>query len=336
MPIREKTKRKIIPPERFESGTATEDNKKRLKELAKKPKFKKRKTYNKQKTISSLVEWLLEAQVGTTGNYHGKDLKVIEVNKKFVKCVVESVEGRSHALLNTTKVFAMPVSPLPSEAIVGSWYWVLWSRNYYRGQVARIFSNNEWMIKFEGVVKQYRYKHNGVFSTRVKPIHVSPEINSESNEENEEEGEQERSSEAEGASDLSIVEENEESITRNSTSAVSMTTGKQTQATDLDADSETTVLNGMTIVSSSSSSTIGKRASSPVTTGSIGTPNTIHKRTNRSNNEIHHHTYLNKSAALSLLSKEIMEFKCLFDNNAISEAIYKKWVANAKNTYDAV
>ena len=31
-----------------------------------------------------------------------------------------------------------------------------------------------------------------------------------------------------------------------------------------------------------------------------------------------------------------MEFKCLFDNNAISEAIYEKWVANAKNTYDAV
>ena len=67
------------------------------------------------------------------------------------------------------------------------------------------------------------------------------------------------------------MEENEESITRNSTSAGSMTTGKQTQATDLNADSETTVLNGMTIVSSSSSSTIGKRASSPVTTGSIGT-----------------------------------------------------------------
>ena len=45
------------------------------------------------------------------------------------------------------------------------------------------------MIKFEGIVKQYRYKHNGVFSTRVKPIHVSPEINSESDEENEEEEE---------------------------------------------------------------------------------------------------------------------------------------------------
>ena len=77
------------------------------------------------------MEWLLEAQVGTTGNYHGKDLKVIEVNKKFVKCVVESVEGRSHITKHNQST--MPVSILPSEAIVGSWYWVLWSRNYYRG-----------------------------------------------------------------------------------------------------------------------------------------------------------------------------------------------------------
>ena len=228
--------------------------------------------------------------------------------------------------------------------------------------MAKIISNNEWLIKFEGIGRQYKFEHNGVFSTLVKPIDVSPKTDSESEEEEEEEEEeQERSSEAESLNDLSIEEENEEPITRNSTPAgknsVSITTGKHTQATDLNADSETTILNGMTIVSSSSSPTSGQRASSTVATGSTATsniihkrtesasstatngstaiPNIIHRRTKRSNNEVHH-TYLNKNEALSLLSKEIMEFKCLLDNNAISFETYEKWVANAKNTYDAV
>ena len=344
MPSRENNKRKVKPPKRFESGTATEDNKKRrLKEAAEKgPKFTKvrRKTPKKYETIISLAKWLLEAQVGTTGNYHGKDLKVIGVNKEFVKCVVknETTEGRSHVLLRQTKTFPIPVSPLPSEATIGSWYLVLWSGNYYRCQVAKIISNNEWLIKFEGVGRQYKYEHSGVFSTRVKPIRASPKIANESEEGNEEAKGQEPSSES--ANNLSVEEDNEESITRYSTPAgknsVSINTGIQTQATNLNADCETTILNGMTIVSSSSSATLGQSASSTATTGGTATPNTIRKRAERSNNEIHHHKFLKKNAALSLLSKEIMEFKFLFDNNAISEATYKTWVANAKNTYDAV
>ena len=49
----------------------------------------------------------------------------------------------------------------------------------------------------------YKFEHNGVFSTLVKPIDVSPKTDSESEEEEEEEEEeQERSSEAESLNDL--------------------------------------------------------------------------------------------------------------------------------------
>ena len=43
-----------------------------------------------------------------------------------------------------------------------------------------------------------------------------------------------------------------------------------------------------------------------------------------------------KKEALTLFSKEIMEFKSLLDNKAISEATYKEWVAKAKANYDTV
>ena len=366
MPKR-RNKRKIKPPVRYESGDATEDNKKRWKELAEKNSLKstkrRRKVNYKYDKIESLAKWLLEAKIGTTGVYHGKELKVIEVNDKVVKCIVEnatagnssssstSPSSSSTLLESATKVFTMPNSPLPSEAVKGSWYWVWWSHHYYRCQVAKIITNNVWQVKFEGVDRLYRYKHNGVFSTHVKAIDVWPDEGSESVEEEAEE-EEEDSSEEENTADDSSIEENDDEeqllITPNLTPSGKnslSTTCKQTQVMDLNHDSETTILNGMTIIASSSSSSIGSRASSSnssttttkttTRTTTSSTPKINQKEIKRHKNKIQL-KYSNKKEALTLFSKEIMEFKSLLDNKAISEATYKEWVAKAKANYDTV
>ena len=187
--------------------------------------------------------------------------------------------------------------------------------------------------------------------THVKAIDVWPDEGSESVEEEAEE-EEEDSSEEENTADDSSIEENDDEeqllITPNSTPSGKnslSTTCKQTQVMDLNHDSETTILNGMTIIASSSSSSIGSRASSSnssttttkttTRTTTSSTPKINQKEIKRHKNKIQL-KYSNKKEALTLFSKEIMEFKSLLDNKAISEATYKEWVAKAKANYDTV